>query len=111
MSVQQTDTIDYITRSEDGGTVTLTMVEDRPLDAPGLVDDTVAKMNAYLIFIGSGHLEEVEPAATGASVRVQYNVLDDPETSPDLMAVLRDAAAMFSQNGVEFVIRHFNVPA
>jgi len=108
VSVKETDTIDYITKSDDGSSISLTMVEDRPLDDPGVLDDTVAKINAYMAYLASGQLEEFDPDAKTANVRVRYNVLDDPEAAPELMGILRDAAAMFTKNGVEFVVRHFN---
>lgn len=82
MSVADRYVVDHITRSETGDQYTLVMVEDRPLDAPGLVEETLQKVNEYLQIIASGAFVREVPEASGAALKVQYNVLDDPESSP-----------------------------
>ena len=90
--------------------MTPVMVEDRDLSTPGLVDETARKIDAYVNFVTSGQLTQHDPQARSASIRVQYNVLDDPEQSPALMRVLSAATAMFADHGIEFFVRHFNLP-
>ena len=108
MTVSDRGTIDYISKADDGSTMSMIMLEDRPLDTPGLVNATVDKVNTYLEFLREGHLEKFDPDAKNAKVRVQYNILDDPESSPQLMEVLVEAGELFNKAGAEFRIRHFN---
>jgi hypothetical protein len=108
MTVKDSKTVDYISKSDDGTSMSMIMVEDRPLDTPGIVNETVDKVNTYLAFLRDGQLEGFDEDAKNAKVRVQYNVLDDPKSSPELMDVLAEAGEMFTKEGVEFRVRHFN---
>ncbi len=109
MTVKDRNTIDYIAQSEDGSRVTLIMLEDRPLDTPGLRKETLSKINEYMALIAADNFTEIVPEAAGASVRVQYNVLDDPEQEPALVEVLVEANRLFSKNGIDFQINHLNL--
>jgi len=108
MTVKDRKTVDYISKSDDGSTMSMIMVEDRPLNTAGIVNETVDKVNTYLAFLRDGQLVDFDADAKTAKVRVQYNVLDDPESSAQLMLVLTEAGQMFAKDGVEFRIRHFN---
>jgi hypothetical protein len=110
MTVADRGTIDHIARSSGGDQITLLMVEDRQVDGPvDILDDTIAKINAYADFIASGQLYEQLPDAQQSTVRVQYNSLDDPATSGQLIKVLSMATEVFGKLGVEFVVRHLNL--
>jgi hypothetical protein len=110
VTVNDRNTLDYVAQSDDGSRVTLIMVEDRPLDTPGVRQETLAKVNEYMALIASEDFFELVPEAKSASiVRVQYNVLDDPEQEPDLVRVLVAANNMFRKNGIDFQINHLNL--
>lgn len=111
MTVADRYVIDYIAKQDDADVYTLIMVEDRSLDTPELRTQTLAKVNEYMQLISSGELFREVPEARGSVLRVQYNVLDDPEQSPELMAVLQAANRLYQKNGIDFVVNQLGLPS
>lgn len=110
MTVEQRGVIDFIEKSRDGRTVSLVMLEDRNLDDPAVVEDTMAKIDTYMEYVVSGQIRQFEPTLADLPVVVEYTVVEDPSTSPALLDVLVGAKAMFAQEEVGFAIRHLNLP-
>jgi hypothetical protein len=102
VTVAEVDRVDQITRSPDGQTYTLLMVEPRPFDGgQDQVDQFLAKANAYLLYVQSGQLYQTVPEAQGRIVRVRLVCQDMPEAGR-MQEALRAAAAAFDRHGVEF---------
>lgn len=102
MTVRDSDTVDSITRSSDGASVTLLMIEDRPFDGSrAQVEEVVAKVNTYLRFIQTGQIYRELPDTLGRELRVRLLCQQAPED--DLMrSALRMAGGMFARNSVDF---------
>ena len=109
MTVSQSDVIDFVTLSADGEQMTLTLLEERDLATPGLVDETLVKINFYLRAITTGLVAQVEGYREGLRFAVQYNVMEDPAGSPELLQFLNAAAQKCAELQIDFRIVHLNL--
>ncbi|HEY3502536.1 MAG TPA: DUF6572 domain-containing protein [Actinocatenispora sp.] len=102
MTVRDSETVDSITRSADGASITLLMIEDRPFDGSRQqMEQVVAKVNTYLRFIQTGQIYRELPDTLGRALRVRLLCQRAPEDDRMLNA-LRMAGGMFARHSVDF---------
>jgi hypothetical protein len=105
VTVEDPTVVDQVTRSEDGTSYTLVMVEPRPLEmSEEQVQQIVTKVNRYIDIIRSGELYEKFPDARGKEVGVRLICRDEPD-HPRMVELLNALAEVFLKNGIGFVVQ------
>lgn len=104
MTVENPDSIDQITVSDDGSSYTLVMVETRPFDGTEAQHDQIMeKINLYLEVVQTGQLLEQFPDMRGKEVKVRLVCMDEPD-HPRLVELLRAGTGLFAKHGVDFAV-------
>ncbi|GAA2441768.1 hypothetical protein GCM10010191_67540 [Actinomadura vinacea] len=104
MTVEDPDSIDQITASEDGSSYTLVMVETRSFSGSEEQNDQILdKINLYLEVIQTGQLLEQFPDMRGKEVKVRLVCMDEPD-DPPLVELLTSGAGLFAKHGVDFAV-------
>jgi hypothetical protein len=104
VTIEDRNTVDSISVSEDGKDYELLMTEERLFEDSDLQFEQLEdKINAYIDFIQLGQLYEQYPQARGHELKVCLVCRNEPvgERFRDL---LNTAARLFDENGVEFYI-------
>ncbi|MEO6120846.1 MAG: DUF6572 domain-containing protein [Acidimicrobiales bacterium] len=89
--LEQPDVVDYVVDEADG-TISMVISETRPWDGGReQVDQLMAKVNAYVTFVGNGALVEQLPAAEGRPVRVLLHAFHVPAGEvTEALPILKD---------------------
>lgn len=104
MAIENADRVDSISRTPDGNSYTLLMVEDRPFeDSDERFHQLLEKINAYMLYVQGGQFYEDYPEARGKRLQVRLVCYDEP-VGERFIALLGAATQMFGRHDVDFVV-------
>ena len=100
--------INFIFNSPDGEEYVLVLVESRPWDEPGVIDELADRIDLVVRYVLDGDLVREFPETAGRSVRVHVDHLAPADT--DAAAFFLLAADRLGQRGLRFTAEQLHEP-
>lgn len=100
--------INFIFSSPDGAEYVLVLVETRPWDEPGVIDELADRIDLTVRYVLDGDLVRELPETAGRSVRVHVDHL--APTTTDAAAFFLLAADRLRQRGLGFTAEQLQEP-
>jgi hypothetical protein len=101
--------INFIFNSPDGEEYVLVLVETRPWDEPGVIDELADRIDLVVRYVLDGDLVRELPETAGRSVRVHVDHLAPADT--DAAAFFLLAADRLQQMGLAFTAEQLHEPS
>jgi hypothetical protein len=100
--------INFIFNSPDGEEYVLVLVESRPWDEPGVIDELADRIDLVVRYVLDGDLVREFPETAGRAVRVHVDHLEPADT--DAAAFFLLAADRLGQRGLRFTAEQLHEP-
>jgi hypothetical protein len=101
--------IDFVFCSPDGREYVLVLVEERPWDAPGVLDELAERIDLVESYVLDGDLVSEFPETDGKDVRVHVDHLEPTDT--DTEAFFLGVADRLEQRGLRFTAEQLHEPS
>ncbi len=110
MSVDNPDEIDFVSQSQETGTVTMVISDHLPWDdLPGHLVMLQQKIANYRQFIQSGNINTLTPSARNNLKAIEVFFMIKPPRGP-ATAFLEDIGSELGKVGIDFKYRKFEGP-
>jgi hypothetical protein len=100
--------INFIFNSPDGEEYVLVLVEGRPWDQPGVIDELADRIDLVVRYVLDGDLVREFPETAGRSLRIHVDHLEPADT--DAAAFFLLAADRLAQKGLRFTAEQLHEP-
>ena len=100
--------INFIFNSPDGKEYVLVLVEGRPWDGPGVIDELADRIDLVVRYVLDGDLVREFPETAGRSLRIHVDHLEPADT--DAAAFFLLAADRLAQKGLRFTAEQLHEP-
>jgi len=94
--------VDLITYDPSRDEIAVIMIADTPWSDAAVIEQMVAKLDAYVHFIKDGSLVRRFPHAIGKSIRIQIDCASPPSGRP--AAVIAQAQKLLSDRGIGIAV-------